>query len=194
VLPGKYTVRLTAGGQSLTRDLEVRLDPTIPVPEPELRTQLDINLKLRDMQSSVNDALRSIDTFKAELDTSEKTVRTLDPQAARVLVALIDERTQQLTTMEMKLARPDNIPGYSMGPRLVDRLAQLLGSIDRVLAAPTPYQVEHFNELKAEFLKDMGDVNGFIERQIPEINDLLKKNNAGAVMSGKAIEIPSSVR
>jgi len=194
VLPGKYTVRLTAGGQALTRELEVRLDPTIPAAEQELRTQLEINLKLRDMQSSVNDALRSIDTFKAELDTSEKTVRTLDPQAARVLVALIGERTQQLTTMELKLARPDNIPGYSMGPRLVDRLGQLLGSIDRVLAAPTPYQVEHFNELKTEFLKDVGEVNGFIERQIPEINDLLKKNNAGAVMSGKAIEIPASVR
>jgi hypothetical protein len=40
----------------------------------------------------------------------------------------------------------------------------------------------------------MGDVNGFIERQIPEINDLLKKNNAGAVMSGKAIGIPDSVK
>ncbi len=194
VLPGKYTVRLTAGGQTLTRELEVRLDPSIPAAVGELRTQLDINLKLRDMQSSVNDALRSIDTFKSELDTSEKTVRTLDPQAARILTALLTERLQQLSTMELKLARPDAIPGYSMGPRLVDRLAQLLGSIDRVLAAPTPYQVEHFNELKAEFLKDMGDVNGFIERQIPEINDLLKKNNAGAVMSGKAIEIPLSVK
>src|SRR5258708_38819071 len=88
VLPGKYTVRLPAGGQTLTRELEVRLDPTIPTPEPELRTQLGINLKLRDMQSSVNDALRSIDTFKSELETSEKTVRTLDPQAAKVLSAL----------------------------------------------------------------------------------------------------------
>jgi hypothetical protein len=30
-----------------------------------------------------------------------------------------------------------------------------------------------------------------VEKQIPEINDLLKKNNAGAVMSGKRIEIPA---
>ena len=91
------------------------------------------------------------------------------------------------------MARPDNIPGYSMGPRLVDRLGQLLGSIDRVLAAPTPYQVEHFNELKAEFLKDMGDVNSFIERQVPEINDMLKKSNAGAMMPGKAIAMPAGL-
>jgi len=46
-------VRLTAGGQTLTRELDVRLDPTIPAPEGELRTQLEINLKLRDMESAV---------------------------------------------------------------------------------------------------------------------------------------------
>jgi hypothetical protein len=194
VLPGKYTVRLTAGGKTLSRELEVKLDPTITVGEPELRTQLDINLKLRDMQSSVNDALRSIDAFKDGIETSQKTVRSLDPQSAKVLVALLDERMQQLGTMELKLARPSDIPGYSMAPRLVDRLGALLNGIDRVLSAPTPYQVEHFNELKTEFLKDMGEVNNFVDKQIPEINDLLRKNNAGAVMPGRPIEIPVSVR
>jgi photosystem II stability/assembly factor-like uncharacterized protein len=190
VLPGKYTVRLTAGGQSLTRDLEVRLDPTVEVKEPELRTQLDLNLKLRDMQSSVNDALRSIDTFKAELDQAEANIKSLDPQAPKVLTGLISERKQQLSSMELRLARPNDIPGYSMAPRLVDRLGQLLGAIDRVLAAPTPYQVEHYGELKAEFFKDMGDVNSFIDKQVPEINDMLKKSNAGAMMSGKSIALP----
>ena len=96
--------------------------------------------------------------------------------------------------MELKLARPGDIPGYSMAPRLVDRLGQLLSGIDRVLEAPTPYQVEYFNQLKAEFMKDMGEVNAFSEKQIPEINDLLRKANAGALMTGKTIEIPSSMR
>jgi len=77
---------------------------------------------------------------------------------------------------------------------LVDRLGQLLNGIDRVLAAPTTYQMEHYGELRAEFLKDIGEVNGFIDRQIPEINDLLKKSNAGALMSGKAIEVPASLK
>jgi hypothetical protein len=54
--------------------------------------------------------------------------------------------------------------------------------------------MQYFNELRAEFLADVGDVNKFIDKQIPEINDLLKKNNAGALMAGKPVEIPSSVR
>jgi photosystem II stability/assembly factor-like uncharacterized protein len=194
VLPGKYTVRLTAAGQALTRELEVRLDPTTHASGQELRTQLDYNSKLRDMTSSVNDALRSIDTWKGELDQAEKNIRALDPQASPVVLGLIGERKQQVSAMELKLARPGDIPGYSMAPRLVDRLGQLLNGIDRVLQAPTQYQVEYYNELKSEFVKDMSDVNGFAEKQIPEINDMLKKNNAGALMSGKPVEIPASIR
>lgn len=194
VLPGKYTVRLTAGGQTLTRELEVRLDPTMGVKEADLRAQLDVTTKLRDMTSSVNDALRSIDVWKAEIDQAEKSVRALDPQAPKVLMGLLDERKQQVGSMELKLARPSDIPGYSMAPRLVDRLGQLLNGIDHVQQAPTQYQLEYYNELKAEFLKDMTDVNAFAEKQIPEINDLLKKSNAGSLMSGKPVDIPSSIR
>jgi hypothetical protein len=194
VLPGKYTVRLTAGGKTLTQELEVKLDPTVPVDEGALRTQFETDLKLRDMTSAVNDALRSIDVWKGELDQADKNVRALDPQAAKMLGGLIGERKQQVSSMELRLARPGDIPGYSMAPRLVDRLGQLLGAIDRVLAAPTPYQIEHFSELRAEFIKDMGDVNAFVERQIPEINDLLKKYNAGSLMAGKPIEIPAAAK
>jgi photosystem II stability/assembly factor-like uncharacterized protein len=194
VLPGKYTVRLTAGGKTLTRELDVKLDSTIPVTSEALHTQLEVNLKLRDMQSSVNDALREIDSYKSQIESSEKSVRALDPQATKLLASLLAERLQQLSTMELKLARPGDIPGYSMAPRLVDRISALLNAIDRVLDSPTPYQMEHFNELRAEFLADVGDVNKFVEKQIPEINDMLKKNNAGAMMAGKPVEIPSSVR
>ena len=194
VLPGKYTVRLTAGGKALTQELEVKLDPTVTVDDGALRTQFETDLKLRDMTSTVNDALRSIDVWKGELDQAEKNVRGLDPQAAKAIAGLIGERKQQVSSMELRLARPGDIPGYSMAPRLVDRLGQLLGAIDRVLAAPTPYQIEHFNELRTQFIKEMGEVNAFVEKQIPEINDLLKKYNAGSLVAGKPIEIPAAAK
>jgi photosystem II stability/assembly factor-like uncharacterized protein len=194
VLPGTYTIRLTAGGKTMTQELEVKLDPTVPTDAATLRTQLDTDLKLRDMSSTVNDALRSIDMWKGELEQAERNVRALDPQSSKLVAGLIAERKQQVSSMELRLARPADIPGYSMAPRLVDRLGMLLGAIDRVLAAPTPSQIEYYNELRAEFLKDMAEVNGFAERQIPEINDLLKKYNAGSLMAGKPVEIPAAAK
>jgi chromosome segregation ATPase len=164
------------------------------VDDTALRTQLETDLKLRDMTSSVNDALRSIDLWRGELDQTERNIRALDPQASKLLAGLIAERKQQVSSMELRLARPADIPGYSMAPRLVDRLGQLLSAIDRVLAAPTPYQIEHFNELREEFLKDMGEVNIFAEHQIPEINEMLKKYNAGSLMAGKPVEMPPAAK
>ena len=43
-------------------------------------------------------------------------------------------------------------------------------------------------------MKDMAEVNGFAEKQIPEINDLLKKYNAGALMAGKPVETPAAAK
>jgi hypothetical protein len=37
-------------------------------------------------------------------------------------------------------------------------------------------------------------MNAFAERQIPEINDMLQKSNAGALMPGNPIEIPAFIK
>jgi hypothetical protein len=57
--------------------------------------------------------------------TLQKTRAVAGPQSAKILMALLDERMQQPGTMELKLARPSGIPGYSMAARLVDRCCSL---------------------------------------------------------------------
>jgi photosystem II stability/assembly factor-like uncharacterized protein len=51
VVPGRYQVRLTAGGTTLVREVEVRIDPRVTasgVTEAHLAEQLDLLLKVRD--------------------------------------------------------------------------------------------------------------------------------------------------
>ena len=45
-LPGRYTVRLTAGGHKLERPLTVTMDPRVKTPAAGLRQQLELSLKL----------------------------------------------------------------------------------------------------------------------------------------------------
>ena len=54
--------------------------------------------------------------------------------------------------------------------------------------------VSNVLRLRGEFLAAIADVNRFVEQQIPEINDMLKKSNAGAIMFGRPIEVPAAVR
>ena len=125
-----------------------------------------------------------IDTWKGELDQAESNGRVRSIPQASEGARGSPGRTQTAGFLDGAAPRATGQhPGLQHGSAAGRSAGQLLGSIDRVLAAPTPYQIEHFNELRAEFIKDMGEVNGFAERQIPEINDLLKKYNAGSLMA-----------
>ena len=46
VMPGRYTVKLTAGGKSLTQPLVVKMDPRIKTPLPALQKQFDASQRL----------------------------------------------------------------------------------------------------------------------------------------------------
>src|SRR6185503_11320686 len=67
VLPGNYTVKLIVNGKTYEQPVEVRLDPTVSVPAADLQAQLDLQMKLRDMQSSANTALRFLDSIEDQL-------------------------------------------------------------------------------------------------------------------------------
>jgi len=46
VLPGNYTVKLTAGGKTITRELEVTLDPRVDVSQEELSSLLEFQIQV----------------------------------------------------------------------------------------------------------------------------------------------------
>ncbi len=47
-LPGRYTVRLTASGQTATQPLTLRMDPRVKTPDAALRQQFDLSQRLAD--------------------------------------------------------------------------------------------------------------------------------------------------
>lgn len=192
-IPGKYTVRLTVGSTVVEEPVEVKADPASTVANADLKAEFEMGLKLRDLQSSTNDALRALDTVRDEINTAVKTVGTLSPQTAKDLLNALKERLQQIASIEDKLARPGNIPGYSMGPRLIDRLSQLAGNLENTLTGPTGPQREHYKELLGEFNREVDRVNKLMTEGVPQINEMLRRQNAGAVMPAKPIAVPPGV-
>ncbi|MBV9613053.1 MAG: hypothetical protein JO091_11310, partial [Acidobacteriaceae bacterium] len=187
-LPGHYTVRLVAGSTTIEKPVEVYTDPSIHITAEELRAQFEYDLKLRDLQTATNTALRTIDTLLEQVKQADGSMSALS--ASDDVKHALEERQKQLESIQLQLARPRDIPGYSMGPRLIDRLGALESEIDRTLAAPTPYQREYYNELQTEFVGDMGRVNTVVTKDVPEINEMLKRHNGPALMPGNAIKMP----
>jgi len=65
--PGEYSVRLTAGGQALTQPLTLRMDPRVETPEPELRQQLELSLRVDSLLLRDQQALEAVRGWRAGL-------------------------------------------------------------------------------------------------------------------------------
>ena len=81
VVPGRYTVRLTAAGKTMTQPLVIRIDPRNQkdgVTLADLREQLQHNMRVRDMVTEVN-------TLVANLETARQRLRNASGAAADTL-------------------------------------------------------------------------------------------------------------
>ena len=192
VLPGTYTVRLTVGDKTFDKRVEVRLDPTIQpvVSTADLQLLHDLALKLRDMQSATNTALRAIDSVKDQLQNAEKTIKDRIAEPPKELTAAVTDHLKQIEALQNKLGRSDEGLGISGRESLASRLGGLFFSMDGTNAAPTPYQREYFNELQTDFRAKLEEVNRFINQTVPQLNETLRRSGAPTVAAGKVIELP----
>ncbi|HAK57226.1 MAG TPA: glycoside hydrolase, partial [Acidobacteria bacterium] len=65
VLPGRYTVRLTVGGQSQSQPLVVAMDPRVTTAQAELARQFALSMKLTDLLRQDFEALEEVRAFRA---------------------------------------------------------------------------------------------------------------------------------
>ncbi|HLG15575.1 MAG TPA: hypothetical protein VJH03_13905 [Blastocatellia bacterium] len=191
VVPGSYTVKLIVGDTSVEKKVEVRMDPAVSVSTADLQTQFELGSKLRDMQSSTTDALKSLDSLREQLQQIEKTVKDRMPDAPKELKDAIADHLKQIESLQNKLTRPqDSGLGIGGRSRLAETIGGLFFAIDGVNAAPTRPQRDYFVEVLADFQQKLGEVNRFVNDSVPKLNDTLRRHNAPTVVAGKAIELP----
>jgi photosystem II stability/assembly factor-like uncharacterized protein len=190
VLPGTYTVKLFVGDKTFEKKVEVRLDPTISAPAADLQTALDMTLKLRDMQSATNNALRTLDSLKAQIEFVERTVKDRLTEVPKDLADKLAEQKKKVEELQNKLAQPEGGLGFEGRAQLVDRIGGLFFTIDGANAAPTPAQRDLYAELQKEFDARIAEFNKSIADSVPQLNETLRRVGAPTLMTGKPIELP----
>ena len=190
VVPGTYTVKLTLGDKTLQKTVEVRLDPTVSVPAADLVKLQEMSLRLRDMQSTTNTALRALDSLKSQLEFIEKTEKDRVADLPKEFTEKLTAYKKQVAELTDRLTRPEGGFGFSGRTQLADRIGGLFFTIDAVNAAPTPAQQTYFGEIQAEFRQKIEEVNRFIAQTVPQMNETLKRFNAPQLVPGKPVEPP----
>ena len=189
VTPGTYTVRLTVGDKTYEQPVEVRLDPRVNVPADDLRAQLELLTRIRDMQNAANTALRYLDSIKEQLKHTETTVKGLNKEPDKDLLKALTDYQKKVDDVAGRIARsPEPSLGLPGSSRITERLGGLFGAIDGFNGAPTSAQRDYFKELEPEFGERMTELNKFISDTIPQWNDKLRSWNAPTLTTRKPVE------
>jgi len=103
-VPGKYTVKLTVDGQSLTQPFEILRDPRVPTPVPDLDLSVRLQLRLRDNISAAADMVNTIEIMRKQLEDVQKMHKN-DPSKS-ALLKQVAEMDRKLVDVESKLLEP----------------------------------------------------------------------------------------
>jgi photosystem II stability/assembly factor-like uncharacterized protein len=138
VLPGTYTVRLTANGRSFTQPLTIKIDPRVEITDAGLRLQRDIGVRMNDAISRDFAALSEVRARRALLRAQREGAKAR--QVADSLVAL-DSLLANIETG----ARRGGAAGLVV---LNEQLAGILDTVEGADAEPTSQVVAAAGDLE----------------------------------------------
>ncbi|HXG82891.1 MAG TPA: hypothetical protein VNI84_02595 [Pyrinomonadaceae bacterium] len=188
VVPGVYTVKLFIGDKvQQERKIEVRVDPTVSITAADLQAQSDLAIKLRDMNSTLNDGLRLLDSAKQQAEQIERVAKDrLTEVPAEVTKALTDYKKRVDTiTGDLVVGEEDGIRASS---KLSDQIGGLYGSVSGGNFAPTSAMREQFGLLQTQMPPKIAEINRFISDDTARLNAVLQKAGLPVIVVGKAIE------
>ena len=137
VMPGTYSVRLIAGGETMTAPLKVIMDPRVKTSEADLAEQFRVSKAVYDQMLSATEALHEITVLRDQMRS-----RSTQPPIAGAADPL-ERKLEKIAGLEQGERGPRGGPARPATLGSVRaQLARLEHSIQNADFAPTTAQVE----------------------------------------------------
>jgi len=167
-LPGKYQVKLTVDGITLTEPLELKPDPRVKAAPDDLQKQFATLMRIHDELTRVYTAANQIVDLRAQLQDLQKRLKLAGAQA-------LDEKLGALQDhlLNVKIKANEDSLNYGLG---VDgSLAGLALIVDSESdSAPTEAALKQFEKVKAEvdqYMKRWSDIQ---QTDLPSLQGSVK--------------------
>jgi hypothetical protein len=181
---GRYSVRITANGETKTREFTIALDPRLKaagISEADLQQQFDLSKRVRDKVSEANQAVIDIRNIREQVTqrltkvTGRKKVE-IQKLADGLLVPLAAVEAEAYQVKNRSGQDPLNYPIM-----LNNKIAALAGVIESADNRPTDQSVEVFKELSAQLDAQLQKMNQTLKTELPRLNAALKREKVEAV-------------
>jgi hypothetical protein len=185
VLPGTYTLKLTAGGKSQTQTLTVLPDPRSKVPTTEREEGLKTALALRADVARLARMVHQIRALHQQITARNQLLK--DVPKAEPLVKLGKEILDKLDSLEGRLHNPKARVPYDLlahkgGAKLYSQLNNLYYLAIDCEGIPTQGLRELYAEYRQELHNLSGEFRGLTDTDLAKLNDLAKKLDLAGVL------------
>jgi photosystem II stability/assembly factor-like uncharacterized protein len=164
VVPGEYTVVLTAGGKSYTQPFTVKMDPRVKTSHAELQQQLTLSQQLCDV--------------RAGLEPIGKIFDSLDEQLTKLreqsLPKNVEEKLNALNSKLKELGPPNPRPGATPSLYARDSAKDLFQQIQGVDAGPTDRVKAAVNDIKAQAAVLTKHWREIVAQEVPALDQELQ--------------------
>jgi hypothetical protein len=178
VRPGKYTIRLKAGTETLSAPIEVRMDPRFNVAEAEFNKQDEMLTAIERDVAALNQDVSSIRSVREQIDSILKrggndSVVTHGKSLASKLEQIEDALIQKNPTGGQRAVVEPS--------RLSNHFNFLHVSINRFVPEVTGGEKELYAELSSEFAGYRGQLSKVLGTELDTYNQLLAKQGISKI-------------
>jgi photosystem II stability/assembly factor-like uncharacterized protein len=181
VLPGRYEVRLTVGGQEYRQPMVVKLDPRLKVSTAELGQQLELAQKIAANMGATYEGYNLAAQLHAELAARvaqlEKAGNAQDALAA---AKSAEEKARGLTDAAG--------PPAGLGPMNRD-LTRLMIAVDQSDTPPASALIETFGGMCQDTRAALDRWND-LRKEVAELNGVLAKESLAPVSVPRTLAVP----
>ena len=171
IVPGNYSVVLTAAGKSLTHPLAVKMDPRVKATTADLTKQFALSRELYDLRAELQPIGKSYKVLVAELKKAKE----------RAGESPIREQIEALQTKLQTFANPATVRANDpLELDVLNKVEKLFGDLEDVDAAPTPSQQAAVTELQKDAAVAMQRWRA-IAPEVATLNALLASAGLGQI-------------
>ncbi len=198
VVPGTYTVTVTAGRNSASRTVTVQPDPIVGGAPAGFEAQLRAGLEWRNAMSALNEMLNRIVSLETQLKNTQQALRdnakgdtaSTGPvlRQGRELARKLKELKDSLYNSEVQRdAGSDNIHYLN---RFHDRLqSAAFGLAFGYAQPPSEVQANRLKELRTELDGYLAKFNEVLQTDVAAFNKTAAERQAPILVAGRPIEV-----
>ncbi|NJD18638.1 MAG: glycosyl hydrolase [Gemmatimonadetes bacterium] len=191
VVPGTYTARLTAGGQTQERTFTVKKDPVVRLTDAELAQLRDFRIRQLRLNATLTMAIRQSDELRTQVTQAKAAVAKVSAPAD--LTRMLDAIETDLNDVRNKLgagaAGGGGIAANAkpVPPRTVRQLLSTAGGANRANAMPTLHEKDALALAPSRLDPEVARLNALVAERMPA---LFKAMDAAGVpwTPGRAIK------